>query len=965
MNPARADVLLRHLRHLTATGLIHEVPDRELLLRFSQAQDEAAFTDLVRRHGPMVQGVCRRVLGHEQDAEDVFQSTFLVLARKAGSARWQESVGAWLYEVARRLACKARGQRERSLQCQPPAPSRSILDPLDEITLGEAQRVLDEELSRLPRCYRAPLVLCHLEGATRDEASQQLGWALTTFRRRLKRGQELLRSRLARRGLDLSSAGTIPFFTPASDSIISVGLLRSTVQSALLSTNAVSGRTGSSFAALLGGPLRLLLAPRALLALVLILTVGVIASVGALANRSTAEAAREPDTSIEQTTAKPAPEEVPPAAKKEKTARSRYQGVVLDPQGKPLAGARLYLFSVFDYTSKKWPKPTVRAVSGPDGRFDFTVDPSAFPDKWWYTWAHVVAAADGYGLAWAEASKAEGGQDLKLQVVEDDVSVQGRVLDLQGRPIRGVKVRILDLKAAAQSDLSALLAAVKEGRDGTYVLERDFLVRSLHQPEQAIPGLPEQVTTDADGRFRITGIGRERVLSVRFEAPTIETREARIVTRGGPALQAPRYKNSPRDGMMTYYGATFTHPAAPTQAITGVVRDKDTGQPLAGVRIQSWQLAGHSMSGETFIHTTTDTQGRYLLTGMPRGEGNTILVVPTPEQPYHLYLKEVGTAPVPDPVKTDIDLTKGIWVEGKVIDKATGKGVSALVDYYALAENPNLKKAPGFFNRFHSDQIYTDETGFFRVVTLPGPGVLAVRGFSGGYLLANQVEEGKKLDFLDTRPFALTTISYHRVVSIDPPANANPFKTQAVLDPGLTLTGTLLDPDGKPLRGAHLFSSHPWGGWHHPPLKTAEYKVVNYNPRQPRTVVALHAEKQLAKVLPFKLDDNKPHSVRLEPCGQVVGRLVDEDGQPRPGVELSVIFRGKNDDGFSSHFTGQVKTDRDGRFRIESLVPGLIYQVGVQGPYQGRYDTVAWIYELPVQSGKTKDMGDVKAKPVR
>jgi protocatechuate 3,4-dioxygenase beta subunit len=576
-----------------------------------------------------------------------------------------------------------------------------------------------------------------------------------------------------------------------------------------------------------------------------------------------------------------------------------------------------------------------------------------------------VAVADGHGPAWQEAGKAEGASDQTLRLVKDDVDVQGRVLDLQGRPIGGVRVRILDLKTSSKPDLGPFLAAVKANKDGIDVLERDFLDRSLHQPDQVIPGLPAHVTTDRDGRFRITGIGRERVLAVVFEGPTIETREARIVTRRGPTLQTPRYRNSPRDGILTYYGATFDHAAAPTQPITGVVRDKDTGKPLAGVKIQSWHLAGHSLDGETRVRTFSDAQGRFLLTGMPRGEGNEIMAVPTADQPYHVSLQTVGTANLPDPVKADFDLKRGVWIEGQVTDQATGKGVEAQVDYFVMTENPHRKEVPGFFNRFITDQLYTDEKGFFRVVGLPGPGVLAVRGMGSDYLLANQVDGGDKLDNLDTRPFVISIISYHRLVPINPPKDATSHKAKVILDPGLRLTGTLLDPDGKPLTGVLVYGSHPWGAWHHGPLKTAEFEVVHFNPRQPRTVIALHVEKQLAKLLEFKLNDNKPQSVRLEPCGQVVGRLVDEEGQPRPGVELDVLFRGKNEQAFAGHFPERIKTDRAGRFRIDSLVPGLTYQVGVQGQYEGRYETVAWIYDIPVQAGRTKDMGDVKAKSVR
>src|SRR5262245_34801428 len=152
-----------------------EASDGQLLGQFVERRDEAAFEALVRRHGPMVWGVCQRALGHRQDAEDAFQATFLVLAKKAGSVRPRERVGNWLYGVAcntatrGRTAAGRRRARERQGADMPEPEARRC--PADDL-----HEVLDEELSRLPDHYRAPIVLCDLGGRTRKEAARQLGW---------------------------------------------------------------------------------------------------------------------------------------------------------------------------------------------------------------------------------------------------------------------------------------------------------------------------------------------------------------------------------------------------------------------------------------------------------------------------------------------------------------------------------------------------------------------------------------------------------------------------------------------------------------------------------------------------------------------------------------------------------------------------------------------------------------------
>src|SRR5437764_322999 len=179
--------------------------DAWLLHRFASDRDEAAFATLVERHGPLVLSVCRRVLGTVQDAEDAFQATFLVLARKAGAIREPDLLGNWLYGVASRIARKARAgvskrqMHEKQVRLLPSLEAPASAEPND---LGP---VLDEELSRLPEKYRAALVLCYLEGKTNEEAARLLRWPTGTVKGRLARARDLLRTRLARRGLQASA----------------------------------------------------------------------------------------------------------------------------------------------------------------------------------------------------------------------------------------------------------------------------------------------------------------------------------------------------------------------------------------------------------------------------------------------------------------------------------------------------------------------------------------------------------------------------------------------------------------------------------------------------------------------------------------------------------------------------------------------------------------------------------------
>ncbi len=183
-----------------------DLTDRQLLERFLSHRDESAFAALVRRYGPMVFGVSLRVLGDVQEAEDAFQATFLVLVRRAGSIGRPELLGNWLYGVANRIARKARAQAARRMR----RPGRPVLtaavDPITEAAQRELCARLDAELRRLPAKFRAPLVLCYLNGLTNEEAARRLGWPTGSISYRLARGREILRDRLC---------SVAPFIPPA------------------------------------------------------------------------------------------------------------------------------------------------------------------------------------------------------------------------------------------------------------------------------------------------------------------------------------------------------------------------------------------------------------------------------------------------------------------------------------------------------------------------------------------------------------------------------------------------------------------------------------------------------------------------------------------------------------------------------------------------------------------------------
>jgi RNA polymerase sigma factor (sigma-70 family) len=268
--------LIRYLRRTAAPVDSPIDSDAQLLRRFAEARDEAAFELLARRHGSMVLGVCRRVLGDVHEAEDALQATFLVLARKAATVARYRSVGGWLHTVAQRVALRARARRatrtaHEQLQEKPAASP----DPAAEVAWAEVRRVIDEEVSRLPEKYRVPFVLFHLEGRSNAEVAQEFGCAVGTVESWLTRARERLRVSLTRRGLAPASGllaalaapeSWLPQATAAARAVLAT--IQGTAGTVSAEANALAGEIVRSLA----------VAKAAKIAITLLLLVSVIAT---------------------------------------------------------------------------------------------------------------------------------------------------------------------------------------------------------------------------------------------------------------------------------------------------------------------------------------------------------------------------------------------------------------------------------------------------------------------------------------------------------------------------------------------------------------------------------------------------------------------------------------------------------------------------------------------------------------
>lgn len=333
----------RDFRTLFGAGALGGLTDGQLLDRFLARREEAAFEEIVRRHGTMVWGVCRRILRRHHDAEDAFQATFLVLARKGASVFPRERLGNWLYGVAVQTALKARsliakrGERERQVMTMP-EPTTDRLELPDDLGIW-----LDRELSRLPEKYRAPIVLCDLEGESHKAAACRLGWPIGTLSGRLSRARAILARRLNRRGQGLSAGALALVLAREAESASLPPLLsHSTARAAacLAAGGAVTELVSAQVAALMEGVVTAMVLTQVRVVAAGLLMAGLVGlCLGMPAETAGAlESQAKPGGAESRGDEKPGPAEKKPASPKSdlELLQGTWFGAVVEVGGKPL-----------------------------------------------------------------------------------------------------------------------------------------------------------------------------------------------------------------------------------------------------------------------------------------------------------------------------------------------------------------------------------------------------------------------------------------------------------------------------------------------------------------------------------------------------------------------------------------------------------------------------------------------------
>ncbi len=970
MASMRRDAALRQIDRLFGEGTLAGLPDARLLERYVLHRDELAFEALVRRHGAMVLGVCRGVLADPNDADDAFQAAFLLLARKARSIWVEGSIGGWLHRVAWRIALQMNADASRRRDQERRAAERAG----EAITYGPARddtaAVIHQEIDRLPDRYRRPVVLCYLEDMTYQQAADQLRWSEATTRGRLARARDLLRARLTRRGVTLAGTGLIVVggASAGTASAVPSALVQATVRAARhLGLGEAAAAVSSTTIVLMKRAARTMMIARLKAIAAAVLAIAMLAGLATgLAATRTGDDGERPSPSRRIVTDGPAPQAGADRAKAGEGEMITFRGRVLAPDGKPAAGAGLY--TVATRSAEGWAEPVLKSRAGADGSFRFALPRAeldgAGVDRPW-SMVTVVADADGFGPDWVELKEPPDGE-LVLRLVDDSVPIAGRILDLQGRPVVGAKVTLSRISAEGSAGIDPYLKLLREDpfRASNHNFAKNYWLASKR------PGRPSIVATDAEGRFRLTGIGRDRIVDIAVEGPTIQSATITAMTRNAAAVSTPKDAFAAK----TIYGATFDHLIPPGRALTGVVRDKRTGRPLAGV----------SVGGTgTNARVKTDAEGRYTLTGFPKDKSYGLMVLAGDKAPYFVTCLDVPDVAGLDPVRADVECVPGIPMRLKLIDKETGKTPKGVeVSYWPIYPNPRVREVPGYApvraSGAYNEGVRQDD-GTYLLGVLPGPGAVVVRTAQGKYRPAcvdplaffkvDGKKPGRRMTYGDrnTLFFAsgegvggLPQSQFAAIVLVNPPDDSGPIAAEAVLERDPRREVRVLGPDGKPLAGVTA------EGEGAEVTKTPGVMTVSgLNPARPRRFTFRHAGRKLVGFLLARGDEAEPYTVRLQPWGTIAGRLVDAQGQPRPKAHLMSTDWGEAMNDPARGILSDIHTDDQGRFRIEGLVPGQSYSGDAVGEEAQTKGFGVVIDRVVLKPGETRDLGDVRARPTK
>jgi beta-lactamase regulating signal transducer with metallopeptidase domain len=569
------------------------------------------------------------------------------------------------------------------------------------------------------------------------------------------------------------------------------------------------------------------------------------------------------------------------------------------------------------------------------------------------------SAATGQAIKTSEPPTAVKHEQGKATV--RNVPITGRIIDLEGRPIPGVAVQVETTYKAKEGDLTPWLEAARRG-------EPPWVAYRHLDEDKETPSAKAE--TDAQGRFRIEGLGAEKVVTLSIEGPKIAYTHLDVVTRRDEPFPAHGFTNS----WGPIYGADFTFMAAPGRVVEGVVRDEKTTTVMKDVGVWNSRFAGSNFVGiKNNNKTRTNAEGRFHLAGLPKGPGNKLLIVPNDGQPYFMQDVAVPDPPGIEAIPIEINLHKGIWIEGKLTDKETGSPVAgAFLHYLPFLENEFAQATPEFrggdymAGSRYQDRYQSKVDGTFRLVGLPGRAIVGAVVYRGKpYRHGAGAESIKGMDehgHFATCSNPVTASRYFptSMKEINPAEGTATVHLDLPLDPGAKVHLRVVDQEGKPVTGVKTGGRRERGRYDPDAQAQAEFDVETLGPGEDRMVSLVHEGRKLGRVIHVKEGDDKngPVTVTLEPSATITGRIVDDNDNPVSGATIQPIPKPLGN--YSLRFP-EGASGKDGRFTVPDVPTGCDYSLLFEShaPAMRRRFVVD---DAAVRPGETMDVGDIRLK---
>lgn len=677
-----------------------------------------------------------------------------------------------------------------------------------------------------------------------------------------------------------------------------------------------------------------------------------------------------------------------------------FSGIVVDPEGHPIADARVIVVRTTTRVQgwRESHQVVAETTTGKEGSFELTVAQSIM-DQMGDNGEHndslqIVAHASGYVPDWQtvhDLFKGVRQSGLRLELLTEPHSIAGRIIDQEGDPVSDLTVRIVGMsKAESDENVREWHRLAKENPSQPPASSSARATpRSIHyfpaiERVQTVgfPGLEPFTTTDENGRFQIPGLGANRLVEIEIEGLGFARTRLNVATDELEPVAYPT--GDPRYGSKICYGPTFEFAIERDHPIRGVVHDHDTGEPLSGIKISVNSFGSERLSISDFVEAESDADGRFVLRGIPRPNDD--------ERPVSIEVTPSRTVPYFPRARVDVprdshtlegefklSLKKASWLSGRLIDDSTGEGVPGQVCYSPLIENEHVNEyssfQPGTYSIFPAGLIQTDATGRFRIPVIPGEGILLALANEPARYVTGHAEGDLELpqgfDLQASKYFQLFSgdwLNTAKAVNFEDVANLQGVELRLV--PRESTRIQLIDEDRNPLIGVRVIGEFTRSVLAPQqrinsiqPSSTADIHLVGIADSGNRLVACYHAEKNLGKVT--IVGENKPQSIVLEPCSTIRGQVVGGNSDPATpnvvtvAIPESSIPVSKEDAYRSSLFVSEATINADGSFDVAGVLPGSDYVLQIQGrsfPVRTKQkpDEV-----LVIGSGETIDVGTI------